>query len=261
MMPGVPQRRILDILCEQFPDTTRKDLYAALMCGEIRVDGHTVRDPGLMVPPDVTLHRHVRPFVSRGGLKLSFALSEWGMDVTGGIFLDAGASTGGFTDCLLQRGAGRVHAVDVGYNQLAWKLRSDSRVIVHERCNVMDLDALEPVPRAAVADLSFRSLRGAAAKIISLTREGWCIALVKPQFENRYGGDGFDGVIRNSERLAGLVSALLEDLLREGVCAEKLLRSPITGAKGNTELLALLKSAETGKAGDIDSLLYDALSP
>ena len=245
------KQRLIDILAESYPDISRKELYASVMCGEFRVDGHTVKDPLQVFPPGSAIIRRPGEFVSRGGLKLDHALSAWGIDVTGSTFLDAGCSTGGFTHCLLLHGAGTVHAVDVGYNQLDWKLRSDRRVIVHERVNIMDLTSLEPVPDAAVADLSFRSLRRAVAHIFSLTAGRWCIALIKPQFELGYTEESFDGVLRDKTRLAAVVSDLLSDLRTEGVYGERLLRSPIRGSKGNIEFLVLFRDHETGTPGEL----------
>jgi 23S rRNA (cytidine1920-2'-O)/16S rRNA (cytidine1409-2'-O)-methyltransferase len=157
------------------------------------------------------------------------------------VCLDAGASTGGFTDCLLSRGALNVHAVDVGYNQLAWKLRSDERVFVHERTNLMDLHPgdLIPEPTFAVADLSFRSLRGAASRLLELTRGGTVLALVKPQYENPK-EDGFDGVVRTNAARAGVLESLRTDLPKEGVFVRNAAASRVTGRKGNAEIFLLL---------------------
>ena len=136
-------------------------------------------------------------YVSRGGFKLEKALSEFGMDVTGLVMLDAGSSTGGFTDCLLQNGAKAVHSVDVGFNLLDFKIRNDSRVVVHEKQNIMTLtkEALVPAPQAAVADLSFRSIKGAASHILDLVGDTWLIALIKPQFEVPKWQENFFGVV------------------------------------------------------------------
>jgi len=253
------RRRILDVLQEHFPDISPKELCAAVMCGEIKINGHTVRDPSAEIDSHAAVSRTVRDFVSRGGRKLDFALSTWDITVAGMVLLDAGSSTGGFTDCLLQHGASHVHAVDVGYNQLDWKLRRDPRVFVHERTNIMDMQSLDPPPAMAVADLSFRSLRGAARKILSLTMQNRCIALIKPQFEIGGRQEDFDGVVRDRNLLVSVVAGLLKDLLEEGVHTSKLVRSPITGAKGNIELLALFEGAETGNSDGIDAFLEDVL--
>ena len=168
-----PRVRLLDLLASRYPDRSPRELSAAVMRGEVSVNGQPVLKPGVRVPGDAVVDvRAGRPYVSRGGEKLARALDEWGIDCRGRVFLDAGCSTGGFTDCLLARGAATVFAVDVGVNTLAWSLRSDPRVVVREGTNIMSLrpGSLEPAPQAAVADLSFRSLRGAASHILGLTR-------------------------------------------------------------------------------------------
>ena len=193
-----------------------------------------------MVCPDVTIEIHPIRYVSRGGIKLDYALKTWNIPVFGKVLLDAGASTGGFTDCLLQFGAIHVHAIDVGYNQIHPKFRKDPRVTVMEGTNILDIQVLTPAPHGAVCDLSFRSLRGAASHILSLTLENWLVALVKPQFEG--GGDlpGFAGVVRSEEALVRILESLQEDLKKEGVHTRKVLESPIRGRKGNREFFFYL---------------------
>ncbi len=242
------------------------------------VNGERIRDPALRVAADALIEMPSRQrYVSRGGEKLHAALEEWSAPVRGKVFLDAGASTGGFTDCLLQFGARAVHAVDVGYNQLDYRLRRDSRVIVHERTNLMHLESLDPPADAAVADLSFRSLRGAARKLLSLSGEGWAIVLVKPQFEfasalKRAGagrspgsrGRGrspvrgrsaprdvadfnsatnFEaGVVRDPDVLQEILLSLRRDLAADGITVQGELASPVAGRRGNREFLFLLTS-------------------
>jgi 23S rRNA (cytidine1920-2'-O)/16S rRNA (cytidine1409-2'-O)-methyltransferase len=181
-------------------------------------------------------------WVSRGGEKLAAAFAAWKFDVAGRTILDAGSSTGGFTDCLLQHGAALVHCVDVGRGQLAWKLRTDARVRVHEGVNVMDLGPgdLDPRPDRAVADLSFRSLRGAAPVILRLTREGLGIFLAKPQFEWRDHPEDFRGVVDDLSALAGILRGLVADLWDEGAFTLGMTPSPIEGRKGNREFLLLV---------------------
>jgi 23S rRNA (cytidine1920-2'-O)/16S rRNA (cytidine1409-2'-O)-methyltransferase len=178
-------------------------------------------------------------FVSRGGLKLERALEEFSIDVSGLVALDAGASTGGFTDCLLARGAARVYAVDVGYGQLAWKLRSDDRVVVMERTNIRAVEraSLVPPPQLVVADLAFVSLVSVLGVLVGLLPSGGLlVALVKPQFEvEREELEG--GVVRDDavrERALARVLRVCRDLDLEvaGNC-----RSPVTGADGNVEYL------------------------
>lgn len=250
-------KSLLDLLTFTFRDYTRDDLYRLVMCGEIRVDGGTATDPHVPVAVDATLSIVTRRFVSRGGEKLEAALDAWQIEAVGRRWLDAGASTGGFTDCLLQRGAVTVHAVDVGYNQLDYRLRTDPRVVVWERTNIGKVTAatLQPVPDAAVCDLSFRSLRGVLRSILLLTREGWGVALLKPQFElaaeyrwNRNQNEGAldagGGVIQGAHREAVINRVYRELADSEGVVVHQHLDSPITGHDGNREVLLLVGLAD-----------------
>jgi 23S rRNA (cytidine1920-2'-O)/16S rRNA (cytidine1409-2'-O)-methyltransferase len=219
------------------------------MCGEVRIDGAIERDPHRIVPADAPLEIEVDRFVSRGGVKLEAALLAWDVPVAGKIWLDAGVSTGGFTDCLLQHGAIGVHAVDVGYNQIAYRLRTDERVILHERTNINAVETLDPPPVAAVCDLSFRSLSRVLVTILSLTTEGWGIALLKPQFEAAAmeKTDAIPGgVVKAGERDA-IVRHALDLLDREGATVERVLDSPLPGRKGNRELLILARLSDAGR--------------
>ena len=232
-------RSLLDLLAALYPETPREALFARVLCGEVVVDGSVLRDPKVAVPADAEVVLSSKRFVSRGGFKLDPVLEAWHLPVEGKVFLDAGCSTGGFTDALLQRGAVLVHAVDVGAGQLDWKLRADPRVVVREGTNVMALTTLDPAPSAAVADLSFRSLRGAAAKVLSLTTEGWLVALIKPQFEWVDPPPGFQGVVPDDQWPA-ILERLTKDLEGEGVALAELLPSAVRGRKGNQEYLAKL---------------------
>lgn len=249
---------LLDLLEKAYPDSSRDDLYRTVMCGEVRVNGEVVTDPRRRCPTEATLSIEQRRFVSRAGAKLEAALDTWGIDAQGRVWLDAGASTGGFTDCLLQRGARAVHAVDVGYNQIDYSLRRDPRVLLRERTNINDLDTLDPPPNAAVCDLSFRSLRGVLRHILSLTTERWGIALLKPQFEvaarERWGGEDapdpgslVEGIVPKEAREAVIRDAL-EALGREGVVVERRLESPVSGRSGNVEELILARIAADSAA-------------
>jgi 23S rRNA (cytidine1920-2'-O)/16S rRNA (cytidine1409-2'-O)-methyltransferase len=218
------------------PGTDREELLARILCGEVRVDGARVRDPRFPVDSgEVSLER--RRFVSRGGLKLDGALSAYGPIVEGMCLLDAGCSTGGFTDCLLQRGASRVIAVDVGYGQLDYRLRRDPRVTLLERTNILSLvpDSLPTNPEGAVAVLSFRSLRRAAAHLLALTSRHWLVALVKPQFEWRSPEAEFRGVVRDPQVRRRVLSALAADLSAEGVFLQRVAVASPAGARGNRE--------------------------
>jgi 23S rRNA (cytidine1920-2'-O)/16S rRNA (cytidine1409-2'-O)-methyltransferase len=240
---------LLSLLKLRFPDVPPDELYARVLCGEVSVDGERVIDPKKQVKADTQLKFRKPSFVSRGGEKLDAAIERLGVRIEGLVFLDAGASTGGFTDALLSRGAAAVHAVDVGYNQLAYSLRENPRVFVHERTNIMALTALDPVPDAAVADLSFRSLRGAAAHLLSLVRLHWALVLFKPQFEKAVTSsiqDGdFRGLVKSDEERLELLRALEKDLLNEGVQIAASVESPIAGKKkGNREIVLLIHSED-----------------
>ncbi len=202
--------------------------------------------PGSLVSPDadIALKGGDIPYVSRGGLKLEAALREFEIHVNGLDCLDVGASTGGFTDCLLQNGARRVHAVDVGYGQLAWKLRNDPRVVVVERTNIrkMPADLLpEPVDLATV-DVSFISLKIVVPAILKfLKSDARIIALIKPQFEVGKGRVGKGGVVRDPALHKEVVNDLKLFFIEAGFHCSPTIPSPIFGPKGNKEFLISLK--------------------
>src|SRR4051794_15138855 len=184
---------------------TRSRAAAAVIAGEVRLgdDGRRADKPGQMVAPDVAVAVAEGPrYVSRGGVKLANALDAFAIDPAGRLALDVGASTGGFTDCLLQRGAARVVAVDVAYGELHWRIRNDPRVTVLERLNARSLerDALPYAPDLVVADVSFVSLRKALTAPIACAAARWdCLALIKPQFEVGRGRVGKGGVVRAAD--------------------------------------------------------------
>jgi 23S rRNA (cytidine1920-2'-O)/16S rRNA (cytidine1409-2'-O)-methyltransferase len=240
--------RLLDLLVTRFPDYSRDELYRFVMCSEVLVNGAVIRDPRAVVAADSELSVRRQRFVSRGGEKLTAALDEWNISPAGLVWLDAGASTGGFTDALLKGGARAVHAVDVGYNQLDYRLRSDPRVHVHERTNINDVTSLEPVPEAAVCDLSFRSLRGVLVHILELTAQGWGVALLKPQFEaaaeirwGRRSEEGLNDGILDPLLRDDLVAGAMADLEKEGVEILRYMDSPIPGRTGNREVLLYVR--------------------
>ena len=230
--------RLLDRLCALHPDRDREELLSLVLCGDVRVDGARIRDPQERIGPDAEVSLERERYVGRGGHKLEHALSAWRLPVRDRVFLDAGASTGGFTDCLLQHGASAVHAVDVGYNQLDYRLRRDGRVIVHERTNLMHVDSLDPPPHAAVADLSFRSLRGAGRRAVDLTVERYAVLLIKPQFEWSDAPADFSGTVPEAA-LPGILTGTLGALVDEDLALFALEESPITGRAGNREFLLL----------------------
>lgn len=248
------QQPLLDLLVARYPEESRESLLSWVLCGEVFVEGHRTREPKRKFPADAAVERRSAGYVSRAGSKLEAALTDFAVEIAGKVFLDVGAATGGFTDCLLQHGAAHVHAVDVAHNMLDYRLRTDPRVTAHERVNARSLPPLDPVPHAVVCDVSFRSLRGIAGQLIAGAEEGWGIFLVKPQFElaassrlrettaGEEAGSGFDGVVRSREDALGIVGTLLRLLEQEErVFAHRIIESPVRGRRGNTEFLALLK--------------------
>ena len=234
---------VLQLLRRRDSSLSRDRAAALVACRNVYVDGELCVDPRQMVCSTATVEVIFPKYVSRGGFKLEAALEGFGLDVSKMVMLDAGSSTGGFTDCLLQRGASVVHTVDVGFNLLDFKIRSDSRVIVHEKQNIMSLtaEALEPRPMAAVADLSFRSINGAASHILSLVGNSWLVALIKPQFEVPKWQENFFGVVDDPALMQNTLQSVHENLEKDGVGIYDATISPIKGRKGNTEFLALLK--------------------
>ncbi len=235
------QYPLYKLLKEKFPEYEEKRLYSAILCGEVLVEGGVIKDPKLLVSPLSRINIKTVSFVSRGGEKLHEALKTFSLDIRGKVFIDAGSSTGGFSQCLLNNGAEKVFAVDVGYNQLDYSLRTDSRVVVKERTNIMDIHSLEPRPNAAVADLSFRSIHGAASHILSLTSDKWMIALIKPQFEWTYPPDDFNGIVSGRNNIEMILRDVIDGLIQEGIYPADVTTSPIPGRKGNQEFLFLLR--------------------
>jgi 23S rRNA (cytidine1920-2'-O)/16S rRNA (cytidine1409-2'-O)-methyltransferase len=246
--------RIDTLLADKGLFVSRERARAAILAGEVRVDGHVVDKPGENVDTDadVTVAERKR-FVSRGGEKLEGALATFGIEVAGRRCIDVGASTGGFTDCLLKAGAESVVALDVGYGQLAWELRNDARVTVVERANIRASDPTElgaPFD-LVVCDLSFISLRIVLPHLAELVAEdGDVLALVKPQFEAGKGRVGKKGVVRDAavhEEALASAAGVASEL---GMAVRGMTFSPITGPQGNIEfwLWASFDGAGTGSS-------------
>jgi len=219
------------------------------MAGLVRVDGKIVDKPGHLVNPSasIDINGPDHPYVSRGGVKLEAALREFDIDVRGLTILDVGASTGGFTDCLLQHGAKKVVAVDVGYGQLAWSLRNDPRVLVVERTNIRHLSTLEIKENidGAAIDTSFISLRIVVPSILRHLKKGsFILALIKPQFEAGKGMVGKGGIVRDPELQKRIVDDLIEFFYHSGLDVRGTFESPLQGAKGNREFFIYLKYHE-----------------
>ena len=224
---------------------SRQRAQAMILAGQIVAGDHVVNKPGdlLLVDAQLRIKGEVMPSVSRGGLKLAHALDHFAIETAGLDALDVGASTGGFTDCLLSRGVLRVCAVDVGTNQLAWKLRQDPRVVSMEQRNARTLSPLDLpfVPRLAVCDVSFISLTLVLPSIVAcLTEGGPIVALVKPQFEVGREGVEKGGVVRDEALRAAAVQRCAEAARALGCEVGGVVQSPITGPAGNIEFLLWL---------------------
>ncbi|MGI6466160.1 MAG: TlyA family RNA methyltransferase [Sphaerochaetaceae bacterium] len=212
---------LINLLEKEFPNYNKDQLKAFVDCREVKVDGETAVDYKQLFSSNSEVEIIHQKYVSRGGEKLEHALKSWSLNVNNLIFVDAGSSTGGFSDALLQHGAKLVHAVDVGYNQLDYKLRTNPKVVVHERTNIMRVKTLNPTPDAAVADLSFRSIVNAADHILSLTKQKWMVALIKPQFELDDKRIEFTGVVEDKALLIKILKEVARKLTLEGVEIEK----------------------------------------
>ena len=239
-MAGVRKERLDRLLVDLGLVESRQKAQRLILAGQVSVGDRVLDKPGMQLPADsqVTIKGGL-PYVSRGGLKLEAALDAFALEVRDWVAVDVGASTGGFTDCLLQRRAAKVYAVDVGYGQLAWKLQQDPRVVVIDRTNARYLETLPELVDLAVIDVSFISLRLILPVVCGwLQPAGQIVALIKPQFEAGRRQVGKGGVVRDP----GVHRAVLEDLVQwaasQGLGMQGLIRSPITGPAGNVEFLA-----------------------
>ncbi len=236
----------LDELVAERSGISRSQARALIIEGRVRVNGAPATKPGTSIRDGAAIEvERPRPFVSRGGEKLDRALSEFGINVRGARALDIGASTGGFTDCLLKRGAAHVVAVDVGYGQLDWGLRNDPRVTVMERTNfralAADTFAGEPFD-LIVADASFISLRTILARAVSfLAPDGEIVALVKPQFEAGRARLGKRGVVRDPEVHRAVLREIRDAMTELSLIPTALTASPLVGPAGNREFLLRLE--------------------
>jgi 23S rRNA (cytidine1920-2'-O)/16S rRNA (cytidine1409-2'-O)-methyltransferase len=241
-MSPLKKERLDVLLVQAGLAPTRARAQALVLGGQVVVGEARVDKPGTRVPVDAPLRLkgEVLPYVSRGGLKLRHALKHFGLQVEGSVAADIGSSTGGFTDCLLQAGAVRVHAVDVGYGQLHEKLRSDARVVSHERLNARFLkpEALGETVDVLVVDVSFISLTLVLPAVLPLLREGGhLVALVKPQFEVGKGQVGKGGVVRDEAARSEAVHRVERAARDLGLLLLGVTDSPILGPAGNREAL------------------------
>jgi 23S rRNA (cytidine1920-2'-O)/16S rRNA (cytidine1409-2'-O)-methyltransferase len=269
--------RLDTLLVERGLAETRNKAQALLLAGSVRVNGRPAGKPGTLVDPSVALEvTAALPYASRGGYKLAHALDRFDLDPRGLTALDVGASTGGFTDVLLQRGAALVYAVDVGYGILDYRLRADPRVVVLERTNIRHLEALPPMnaelpPDAdptqepkraadcAVIDVSFISLKLVLPAVQRLIRPAaWIVALVKPQFEAGPEQVGKGGVVRDVAVHRAVLREVAAAAAALGLALRGLERSPITGPAGNVEFLAWLQGG--GAPIDVEAAIARVLT-
>lgn len=240
--------RLDRLLIERGMVESREKAQAIIIAGNVLVNDQKIEKAGALVPEGAELRilGETLRYVSRGGLKLEAALREFNINVEGMVALDIGASTGGFTDCLLQHGASRVYALDVGYGQMAWKLRQDPRVVVIERTNVRDMDPAI-IPEAVdiiVIDVSFISLEKVIPHVIKFLKpSSSLVALIKPQFEVGKEHVGKGGIVRDDEARNAAVQRIADFIRAQGLEVQGLIPSPITGQDGNVEFLIYAKTS------------------
>lgn len=228
---------------------SREKAKASIMAGIVFVDGQRSDKAGNMVDTEaeIIVKENICPYVSRGGLKLEKSMAEFNLNLENTVCMDIGASTGGFTDCMLQKGAVKVYAIDVGYGQLDWKLRTDQRVVNMEKCNVRYLDTElieEPIDFISI-DVSFISLKlifPVAAKVLG--PKGEIVCLVKPQFEAGREQVGKKGIVRDKKVHEEVIENVIKYAIENGLYPQGLTFSPVTGAKGNIEYLLHLSKTE-----------------
>ncbi len=265
----MPAKKRLDVLVYEagFAES-REKAKALIMSGIIYVDNQKSDKPGTTYPETVKLEmRGAKPkYVSRGGLKLEKAVDSFSLDLSGMITMDIGASTGGFTDCMLQNGAVKVYSVDVGYGQLDWKLRSDERVINLERTNVRYITS-EQVPDTIdffSVDVCFISLELVLPAVRPLLREnGTAVCLIKPQFEAGRGSVGKNGVVRDKAVHKAVIHKIYDYCLNNGFDVLGLDYSPIKGPEGNIEYLIYIRKSDQPESHgnfDIDALVEESHS-
>ena len=257
--------RLDTLLAQRGLFASRARAAASVMAGEVRLGGHggaRAAKPGQLVAEDIQVAVDERPrFVSRGGVKLANALAATGLDPAGRRCLDVGASTGGFTDCLLQRGAAHVVALDVAYGELDWSLRTDERVTVLERTNARSLarDDLPYGPDLVVADVSFISLTKVLPAVLACCAERFdALAMIKPQFEVGRARVGKGGVVRSGEDRRAALVAVAAGARAAGAAVLGFASSGLAGPKGNLETFVWL--AEAGRAGALDDLEAAAMA-
>lgn len=237
------KRRIDSLLVERGLVESQTKAQALLMAGDVAVDGKTITKSGTLVAEEVAITIvKPPPFVGRGGLKLDYALDQFQIDVSSKVLADVGASTGGFTDCLLKRGASRVYAIDVGRGQLDYRLRQDSRVVVMEGVNARYPITLPEKVDLATMDVSFISVEKVIPSVAQLVKDsGYLLVLIKPQFEARRKEVGKGGVIKQPIVHARVLGRFIVWVIEHSFRLGGLVASPILGASGNREFFVLLR--------------------
>ena len=237
------KHRIDSLLVDRGLVESRAKAQALIMAGEVAVGGKTIIKAGTLVAEEAAIDiLQPPPFVSRGGIKLDYALDQFQLDVTSKIAADIGASTGGFTDCLLKRGASRVYAVDVGYGQLDYRLRRDKRVVVLERVNARYPISLPEKVNLATLDLSFISVEKVIPSVAQLLKDGgYLVVLLKPQFEAQRSEVGKGGIVKKPVVHARVLGRFIAWMVSHGFRLGGLVASPILGAEGNMEFFLLLR--------------------
>jgi 23S rRNA (cytidine1920-2'-O)/16S rRNA (cytidine1409-2'-O)-methyltransferase len=244
----VMHKKRLDLVVhELYPTYSRQQIQSWIMQGKVTVDTLVATKPGTQVSEAavIIVNAQEPKYVSRAGAKLERALDYFALDVTNLIALDAGISTGGFTDCLLQRGVKRVYGIDVGYGQLHEKIRQDQRVVVHERTNLRELRSVGELVDLITLDLSFISVLKVMESVVSLLQpHAHLIILIKPQFEAERHEVGKGGIIKNPEIHQRVLERVCSGVVAHGFSLIGTIESPIEGATGNKEFLAYFKRAE-----------------
>jgi 23S rRNA (cytidine1920-2'-O)/16S rRNA (cytidine1409-2'-O)-methyltransferase len=243
---GKRKERLDNILVEKGLAVDLRQARSLIMAGKVIVDDHQLSKPGLFVSnlSHVRVKNHDAVYAGRGGTKLERPLEVFNISVSNKIALDAGASTGGFTDCLLQKGAEQVFAVDVGYGQLAWKLQQDKRVVKLDRTNIRDLTPLDlqPLPDLAVIDVSFISLKKILPNVIPLLKPyGEILSLVKPQFEAEKEAVSKGGIVRDTKTYQKIIKDLVLFSQSLFLFVAGIVESPLPGQKGNREFFLFLR--------------------
>ncbi|MBE7704963.1 MAG: TlyA family RNA methyltransferase [Cyanobacteria bacterium SIG29] len=262
------KERLDKILTDKGFFETKSKAQASIMAGDVKVDGIVITKAGFQLEPKENTIFEIKsmPFVSRGGFKLDKAIKAFNIDLTNKVCLDAGASTGGFTDCMLQNGAKKVYSVDVGYGQIAWKLRTNDKVKVIERVNIKNcsLDEIysqdEEKATFLTMDLSFISITKVIENIIKLANQNEfeIVSLIKPQFEAGKEQVGKNGVVREKEIHIEVINNVLEYCRAQNLFIKDLTFSPIKGPAGNIEYLVYLTNKEIQNNIDVEQIVKEA---